>query len=69
MKTPWVPMLVLVLVLTGCTVVLIKGNENEIKDTGKQHGGQLSIQPKAAHPAPASEPHPVQNLLHPDTHH
>jgi hypothetical protein len=59
-------------VLIGCTLVVIKGSENDVSDTGKLHGGQLNIQPpgKAAHPAPASEPHPIQNLLHPnDTHH
>jgi hypothetical protein len=66
-----VPALIFALVLTGCTLVVIHGSENEIKDAGKMHGGQLNIQPPAKAPAPASQPHPLQNLLRPgsDTHH
>jgi hypothetical protein len=58
-----------VFVLIGCTLVVIRGSENEVKDAGKMHGGQLNITPPAK-AAPASAPHPIEHLLHPgDTHH
>jgi len=55
-----------VLVLAGCTLVVIRGNDNRITDTGRLHGPQLNVG-KSAKPAPVPEPH--GNMVPPDTHH
>jgi hypothetical protein len=58
----WLLVLVPVLVLTGCTLVVVKGNDNRITDTGKLHGPQVNLQK-----SPAPEPH--GNMQPPDIHH